>query len=123
VLLARSTDGTLPTVIMRAPLIFDSVHQSQGKGNVTHILLVADPQILNERSYPERNSLLRAASRIFVDMNLRKAWRVARSTRPQTVIFLGDMLDNGFTNMPISECVPKSNSLVTFTQLQVSRPM
>ncbi|KAH9978753.1 Metallo-dependent phosphatase-like protein [Lactifluus volemus] len=75
----------------------------QGKGNVTHILLVADPQILNERSYPERNSLLRAASRIFVDMNLRKAWRVARSTRPQTVIFLGDMLDNGFANMPISE--------------------
>jgi hypothetical protein len=108
---------------MRAPLIFDSVHQGQGKGNVTHILLIADPQILNDRSYPERNSLLRTASRIFVDINLRKAWRVARSTRPQTVIFLGDMLDNGFTNMPISECVPKPNSLVTFPQLQVARRM
>ncbi|KAI0256084.1 Metallo-dependent phosphatase-like protein [Lactifluus subvellereus] len=71
-----------------------------GEVNATHILLVADPQILNERSYPERSSLLRAVSRIFVDMNLRKAWRVARSTRPHAVIFLGDMLDNGFADMP-----------------------
>lgn len=40
-------------------------------------------------------------SRIFVDMNLRKAWRVAKSMRPHAVIFLGDMLDDGFSNMHI----------------------
>ena len=80
----------------------------QGKNNekaATHILLVADPQILDDRSYPERSSLLRTVSRIFVDMNLRKAWRVAKSKRPHAVIFLGDMMDNGFADMHITECV------------------
>ena len=80
-----------------------------GQGNnekaATHILLVADPQILDDRSYPERSSLLRTVSRIFVDMNLRKAWRVAKSKRPHAVIFLGDMMDNGFADMHITECV------------------
>ncbi|KAI0305609.1 Metallo-dependent phosphatase-like protein [Multifurca ochricompacta] len=74
-----------------------------GKGKATHILLVADPQILDERSYLERSSLLRALSRIFVDMNLRKAWHIAKSTRPHAVIFLGDMMDNGFADMHITK--------------------
>ena len=79
----------------------------------THILLVADPHILDERSYPERSSPLRAVSRIFVDMNLRKAWRVARGKRPHAIIFLGDMMDNGFADMHITKCVylpPSSHS-------------
>jgi len=38
-------------------------------------------------------------------MNLRKAWRVAKSKRPHAVIFLGDMMDNGFADMHITECV------------------
>lgn len=42
-------------------------------------------------------------------MNLRKAWRVAKSTRPHTVIFLGDMLDNGFADMPAIKCAPRSH--------------
>jgi len=41
-------------------------------------------------------------------MNLRKAWRVAKSTRPHAVIFLGDMMDNGFAEMSMAECVPGS---------------
>jgi hypothetical protein len=77
----------------------------QGKGKATHVLIVADPQILDERSYPGRSSLLRAISRIFVDMNLRKAWRVAKSTHPHAVVFLGDMMDNGFADTHISKCV------------------
>jgi len=76
----------------------------QGKGEQTRVLLVADPQILNERSYPERSSFLRTVSRIFVDMNLRKAWRVAKSMHPHAVIFLGDMMDNGFADMHITKC-------------------
>ncbi|KAH9998519.1 Metallo-dependent phosphatase-like protein [Russula compacta] len=72
-----------------------------GKGRATHILLIADPQILSERSYPGRNSLLMTVSRIIVDINLRKAWRVAISMRPHAVIFLGDMLDDGFAHMHI----------------------
>ena len=75
----------------------------QGSGKATHILLVADPQILDDRSYPERSSLLRTVSRIFVDMNLRKAWRVAKRKRPHAIIFLGDMMDSGFADMHIME--------------------
>jgi hypothetical protein len=77
----------------------------QGNEKATHVLIVADPQILDARSYPGRSSLLRTISRIFVDMNLRKAWRVAKSMRPHAVIFLGDMMDNGFVDMHITECV------------------
>jgi ethanolamine phosphate phosphodiesterase len=105
-----------------ARLIFVSV--LQGGSNATHVLLVADPQILNGKSYPERSSMLRVVSQIFVDLNLRKAWRVARSTRPHTVIFLGDMLDNGFASMPATQYVPHSSPLPFFlntvTQFQVS---
>jgi ethanolamine phosphate phosphodiesterase len=38
-------------------------------------------------------------------MNLRKAWRVAKRKRPDAIIFLGDMMDNGFADMHITECV------------------
>ena len=41
-------------------------------------------------------------------MNLRKAWRVAKSMRPHSVIFLGDMMDNGFADMKITECARTS---------------
>ncbi|TFY65722.1 hypothetical protein EVG20_g5364 [Dentipellis fragilis] len=61
----------------------------------TRILLVSDPQILNEDSYPGRNALLMALSLFKVDCNMRKSWRVAKTFRPDAVIFLGDMMDNG----------------------------
>jgi len=38
-------------------------------------------------------------------MNLRKAWRVAKSMRPHAVIFLGDLMDNGFADMHITQYV------------------
>jgi len=92
----------------------------QGKGKeATHVLIVADPQILDERSYPERSSLLRTISRIFVDMNLRKAWHVAKSTRPHAVIFLGDMMDNGFADTHITQCVCGHTSSVVELNLTV----
>ena len=37
-------------------------------------------------------------------MCLRKAWRVAKGTNPDAVIFLGDMMDNGFAEMEITKC-------------------
>jgi ethanolamine phosphate phosphodiesterase len=99
-------------ILLHSPLLcaytglITSTNCRQGKGKeATHVLIVADPQILDERSYPGRSSLLRAISQIFVDMNLRKAWRVAKSTRPHAVIFLGDMMDNGFADTHITRCV------------------
>ncbi|KAJ7045658.1 Metallo-dependent phosphatase-like protein [Mycena alexandri] len=61
----------------------------------THVLLVADPQILDHRSYPDRAPSLTWISQLLVDLNLRKSWRAALRTRPDIVIFLGDMMDGG----------------------------
>ena len=38
---------------------------------------------------------------------------VARSVRPHSVIFLGDMMDNGFSDIQITECM-RSSSLPPF---------
>jgi hypothetical protein len=105
--LARSRSMLPFSPLLRGVCLSDQPTDSvnQGNGKATHILLVADPQILDDRSYPERSSLLRAVSRIFVDMNLRKAWRVAKRKRPHAIIFLGDMMDSGFADMNIMECV------------------
>ena len=72
----------------------------------SHILLVADPQILDHRSYPERGPYLTYLTRIIVDLNLRKNWRAALRKKPDAVVFLGDMMDGGRFAMSSAECVP-----------------
>jgi hypothetical protein len=55
-------------------------------------------------------------------MNMRKAWRVAKRTRPHAVIFLGDMMDYGFADMHITQCVfanPSSPNSLSDSRLQV----
>ncbi|KAJ7783320.1 Metallo-dependent phosphatase-like protein [Mycena metata] len=69
----------------------------------THVLLVADPQILDHRSYPDRAPFLTWISQLLVDLNLRKSWRAALRTRPDIVIFLGDMMDGGRFTMTDGE--------------------
>lgn len=60
------------------------------------ILLIADPQIVDSHSYAGRGWILSTLTRIIVDLNLRKSWRlVAIKMRPHAVIFLGDMMDGG----------------------------
>ncbi|KAK1233144.1 hypothetical protein PQX77_003679 [Marasmius sp. AFHP31] len=73
------------------------------KSNVTHILVVADPQILDHRSYPDRNFFLNYLTLFIVDLNLRKNWRSALNSKPDVVLFLGDMMDGGRVDMPDSE--------------------
>ncbi|KAJ7497433.1 Metallo-dependent phosphatase-like protein [Mycena latifolia] len=69
----------------------------------THVLLVADPQILDHRSYPERGPYLTFISQLLVDLNLRKSWRAALRMRPDVVVFLGDMMDGGRFSMSDDE--------------------
>jgi hypothetical protein len=71
-----------------------------------HILIVADPQLLDENSYPGRPPLLMALSQLVEESFLRKAWGAALRTRPDAVVFLGDMLDNGRADRGHQECVP-----------------
>ncbi|KAF7321631.1 Metallo-dependent phosphatase [Mycena kentingensis (nom. inval.)] len=68
-----------------------------------HVLLVADPQILDHRSYPDRPAVLTWISQFLVDLNLRKSWRAALRLRPDAVVFLGDMMDGGRFAMADSE--------------------
>ncbi|KAK0212804.1 Metallo-dependent phosphatase-like protein [Desarmillaria ectypa] len=68
-----------------------------------HVLIVADPQILDHRSYPGRSALLTFLSRLFTDLNLRKSWRAAATKKPDAVVFLGDMMDGGRFEMTDSE--------------------
>ncbi|KAJ3896802.1 Metallo-dependent phosphatase-like protein [Lentinula edodes] len=61
-----------------------------------HVLLVADPQIIDHRSYPGRPALLTYISQLIVDLNLRKNWRAALRSAPDVVFFLGDYMDSGY---------------------------
>uniref|UniRef100_A0A0W0FH69 UTP--glucose-1-phosphate uridylyltransferase n=1 Tax=Moniliophthora roreri TaxID=221103 RepID=A0A0W0FH69_MONRR len=73
------------------------------KSRPTHVLLVADPQIIDQRSYPDRNFILNWLTRFIVDLNLRKNWRAALRSQPDAVFFLGDMMDGGRVDMSDSE--------------------
>ncbi len=73
------------------------------KDSTKHVLIVADPQILDLRSYPGRSTLLTFLSRLFTDLNLRKSWKAATKKNPDAVVFLGDMMDGGRTEMTDSE--------------------
>ncbi|KAJ7647171.1 Metallo-dependent phosphatase-like protein [Roridomyces roridus] len=69
----------------------------------THILIVADPQIIDHRSYPGRGATLTYVSQLLVDLNLRKSWRAALALDPDVVVFLGDMMDGGRFSMEDDE--------------------
>lgn len=69
----------------------------------THVLLIADPQILGDRSYPGRPPWLMWLSQQIVDFNMRKSWWAVKWLSPDMVIFLGDMMDGGRDAMSDAE--------------------
>ncbi|KAJ4001544.1 Metallo-dependent phosphatase-like protein [Lentinula boryana] len=71
-------------------IILTKIHQTP-----KHALLVADPQIIDHRSYPGRPALLTYISQLIVDLNLRKNWRAALRSAPDVIFFLGDYMDSG----------------------------
>ncbi|KAG9127958.1 hypothetical protein FRC07_006975 [Ceratobasidium sp. 392] len=58
-------------------------------------MLIADPQVIDHRSYPGRRLWLKTLTQFIVDSNLRKSWRAAKRLYPDAVVFLGDMMDGG----------------------------
>ncbi|KAH0827473.1 Metallo-dependent phosphatase-like protein [Lanmaoa asiatica] len=71
---------------------------------IVRLLVIADPQIIDRHSYPGRLPLLSALSQYVVDLNLRKSWNSAfRLLRPNAVVVLGDMMDNGRLFMSTSQ--------------------
>lgn len=64
--------------------------------NSTNVLLVADPQLIDNHTYPGRNEQFLRLSQHTVDVYLRKNYKpVVGHLRPDYIFFLGDYLDNG----------------------------
>lgn len=62
----------------------------------TNVLLVADPQLIDNHTYPGRNAPLLRLSQHTVDVYLRQNYRaLVRRLAPDYIVFLGDYLDNG----------------------------
>lgn len=82
--------------ISRCSFDDDIVHSLNNGNRATKILLIADPQLIDAHTYPDRPSLLLSLSKITVDNYLYKNY-IALITKlePEMVIFLGDLLDNG----------------------------
>ncbi|GAA6041730.1 hypothetical protein JCM8097_008302 [Rhodosporidiobolus ruineniae] len=70
-------------------------------GRPFHVLVAADPQLLDMRSYPGRSWILRKVGVWITDLYARKSWRAVLGSRGtggtglDAVVWLGDLLDNG----------------------------
>lgn len=62
----------------------------------TNVLLVADPQLIDNHTYPGRNEPLLALSKHTVDVYLKQNYAaIVNHLKPDYIFFLGDYLDNG----------------------------
>ncbi|VVT48468.1 uncharacterized protein SAPINGB_P001794 [Magnusiomyces paraingens] len=60
------------------------------------IALVADPQLIDDHTYPSRNWIFQRISEFIVDVYLRRNWVYINSVLdPDANIFLGDLFDGG----------------------------
>lgn len=64
--------------------------------DATNVLLVADPQLVDNHTYPGRHELLLLLLRHTVDVYLKQNYRaLVGHLQPDYIVFLGDYLDNG----------------------------
>lgn len=62
----------------------------------TNILLIADPQLIDNHTYPGRNGPLLKLSQHTVDQYIKRNYRaLLNKLDPEYIFFLGDLLDNG----------------------------
>jgi hypothetical protein len=61
-----------------------------------NVLIISDPQLIDKHTYPNRNQFALSLSKITADNYLYKNYvTLVKTLKPQTIIFLGDLLDNG----------------------------
>ncbi|KAH6687811.1 cell division control protein [Plectosphaerella plurivora] len=64
--------------------------------NPHHLVLVADPQLIDPHSYPDRAWIVNELTVIITDNYLRKGYReLQQQLQPDSVFFLGDLFDGG----------------------------
>ncbi|VEU21909.1 DEKNAAC102937 [Brettanomyces naardenensis] len=60
------------------------------------MLLVADPQLIDNHTYPTYNHFALKVSKFTVDNYIYKNyWELVNHLKPDAIVFLGDLLDNG----------------------------
>lgn len=64
--------------------------------SVARVALVADPQLVDDNTYPKRNKAVLSIVKYIVDGYLRRNWvNMHKVLDPDTTIFLGDLFDGG----------------------------
>ena len=69
--------------------------QQRQQHHQTNILLIADPQLIDNHTYPGRNPYLLSLSQHTVDQHLKRNYNQLTRLNANATIFLGDLLDNG----------------------------
>ncbi|GAA5841600.1 hypothetical protein JCM11251_004228 [Rhodosporidiobolus azoricus] len=88
----------------------DAKKAKKPQGTPFHVLVLADPQLLDMHSYPGRSWILRKLGVWITDLYARKSWRAVISGSRGTggggvdaVVWLGDLLDNTLEAVEPSE--------------------
>lgn len=64
--------------------------------NAKHIAVIADPQIIDEYSYPGRQSFIRSLTELITDRFMARNFRfIHRKLKPDMIVFVGDLMDGG----------------------------
>ncbi|CAH7671246.1 Metallo-dependent phosphatase-like protein, partial [Phakopsora pachyrhizi] len=82
------------------PILFNNNNNnSELSSDQFRILILADPQLPSiPYSYPDRNYLSQLLSVEIIYQFIRKSWSLTlSSTRPDAIVFLGDLMDGGVT--------------------------
>jgi len=74
----------------------DSHHVQKAGLNPHHVLLVADPQIVDPHTYPDRPWPLSSLTVLYTDLYLKRSYRnLLQQLQPDSTLFLGDLFDGG----------------------------
>lgn len=85
-----------PPNLQQEMVVDDQNPDSVASNEITNVLLVADPQLIDNHTYPGRNEALLLLSKHTVDVYLKKNYKaMMKHLDPKYVFFLGDYLDNG----------------------------
>lgn len=72
------------------PYLLRVVSTQSPNSRIARVLVIADPQVLDRHSYPERGSFLSSITQLMVDLNLRRSWHATiHRLQPDAVVVLG----------------------------------
>lgn len=86
------------TVVVRAmkKCQWNKWEQWENPVGAHHVALFADPQIMDNHSYPGRPAIVNYFTRVILDHYLARNWKYVQGyLEPQTSVFLGDLFDGG----------------------------